>query len=159
MTTTLENEPIVNTPRPTGKAGPTMKISCDREQFLHAFQTVASVAPSRSPKPILQNVKLEVTPEVVTLMATDLEVGIRHQVTGVDIQSPGTVVLSVSRFGSILRESTDQTLHLESDGQNTTIRGERSKFKLPRRIRPTSRRWPVSTKSTSIRYRPDCFAS
>lgn len=117
--------------RPTGKAGPTMKISCDREQLLHAFQTVASVAPSRSPKPILQNVKLEVTDKAVTLLATDLEVGIRHQVSGVDIQSAGVVILSVTRFGSILRESTDETLHLESDGQGTTIRGERSQFRLP----------------------------
>jgi DNA polymerase-3 subunit beta len=108
-----------------------MKISCDREQLLHAFQTVASVAPSRSPKPILQNVKLEVSDKDVTLLATDLEVGIRHQVTGVDIQAPGMAVLSVTRFGSILRESTDQTLHLEADGQGITIRGERSQFRLP----------------------------
>jgi DNA polymerase-3 subunit beta len=108
-----------------------MKISCDREQLLQAFQTVASVAPARSPKPILQNVKLEVSESSVTLLATDLEVGIRHLVSGVDIQSPGVVVLSVTRFGSILRESTDQVLNLESDGQGTTIRGERSQFRLP----------------------------
>ena len=37
-----------------------MKIQCEREKLLHAFQTAASVAPSRSPKPILQNLKLEV---------------------------------------------------------------------------------------------------
>jgi DNA polymerase-3 subunit beta len=108
-----------------------MKISCDREQLLHAFQTAASVAPARSPKPILQNVKLEVTAEQAVLSATDLEVGIRHQVAGVDIQTPGVVILSVARFGSILRESTDQTLHLESDAHGVTIRGERSQFRLP----------------------------
>ena len=60
-----------------------MKISCDREQLLQAFQTAAAVAPARSPKPILQNVKLEATKEGVILMATDLEVGIRHAVQGV----------------------------------------------------------------------------
>lgn len=108
-----------------------MKISCDREQLLHAFQTVASVAPQRSPKPILQNVKLEVGSEDATLLATDLEVGIRHQVDGVDIQTPGMAVLSVSRFGSILREGNDQTLHLENDGTGITVRGERSQFRLP----------------------------
>ena len=107
-----------------------MKVSCDREQLLQAFQTVASVAPSRSPKPILQNVKLEAEGESVILSATDLEVGIRHSVSGVDVQSPGVVVLSVSRFGSILRESSDETLHMEADGQGTTIRGERSQFRL-----------------------------
>lgn len=136
MSTTLEDQAAFDSSettatRSTGKAGPNMKISCDREQLLHAFQTVASVAPARSPKPILQNVKLEVTDQAVTLLATDLEVGIRHQVSGVDIQSTGVVILSVTRFGSILRESTDETLHLEGDGQGTTIRGERSQFRLP----------------------------
>ena len=131
LETTLEGQPTAESSRPAGKTGRAMKISCDREQLLQAFQTVASVAPSRSPKPILQNVKLEVTDKSAVLLATDLEVGIRHQVTGVDIESPGVVVLSVSRFGSILRESTDQTLHLESDSTGTTIRGERSQFRLP----------------------------
>ncbi|MCG8450708.1 MAG: DNA polymerase III subunit beta [Pirellulales bacterium] len=107
-----------------------MKISCDREQLLQAFQTVASVAPMRSPKPILQNVKMEAVEQGVILSATDLEVGIRYFVEGVDVQSAGVAVLSVTRFGSILRESTDETLHLESDGQGTTIRGERSQFRL-----------------------------
>lgn len=108
-----------------------MKISCNREQLLSAFQTVATVAPSRSPKPILQNIKLEVTEQGATLMATDLEVGIRHTVSGIDIQTPGVALLSVARFGSIVRESTDETLHLESDSQGTTIRGARSQFQLP----------------------------
>jgi DNA polymerase III subunit beta len=130
MSTVLEGQPSETT-RTTGKGSKSMKISCDREQLLHAFQTVASVAPSRSPKPILQNVKLEATSDAVTLLATDLEVGIRHQVSGVDIQVPGTAVLSVARFGSILRESNDQTLHLECDASGITIRGERSQFRLP----------------------------
>lgn len=108
-----------------------MKLSCDREQLLQAFQTAAAVAPSRSPKPILQNVKLEATSDGVTLTATDLEVGIRHQVSGVDVEAPGAIVLSVTRFGSILRESADETLQIESDGNNTTIRGQRSQFSLP----------------------------
>jgi DNA polymerase-3 subunit beta len=108
-----------------------MRISSDREQLLQAFQTVSTVAPSRSPKPILQNVKLDASAEAVALTATDLEIGIRHAVSGVDVQAPGSIVLSVARFGSILRENTDQTLHIESDGSGTTIRGERSKFQLP----------------------------
>jgi DNA polymerase-3 subunit beta len=108
-----------------------MKISCNREPLLQAFQTVASVAPARSPKPILQNVKLEVTDQGVELTATDLEVGIRHTVSGVDIQVPGSVILSVTRFGSIIRESTDESLYLETDSQGITIRGLRSQFQLP----------------------------
>ncbi len=130
MTTTLEDKNAAETSRPSAKANQVMKISCDREQLLQAFQTVATVVPARSPKPILQNVKLEVTADQATLLATDLEIGIRHQVSGVDVQTPGVVVLSVARFGSILRESTDETIHIESDDQGVVIRGERSQFRL-----------------------------
>src|SRR5918994_1559800 len=108
-----------------------MKITCNREKLLNAFQTVAAVAPARSPKPILQNVKLDVAPNTATLMATDLEVGIRYEVTGIEVDAPGAAVLPVGRFGSILRESTDATFRIESDHEGTTIRGERSQFKLP----------------------------
>jgi DNA polymerase-3 subunit beta len=43
----------------------------------------------------------------------------------------GSAILPLGRFGSILRESSDATLHLESDPQGTLVRGERSEFKLP----------------------------
>ena len=108
-----------------------MKITCNREKLLHAFQTVAPIAPARSPKPILQNVKLDVAPSSATLMATDLEVGIRYEVTGLEVDVAGAAILPVGRFGSILRESTDATFRIESDSEGTTIRGERSQFKLP----------------------------
>lgn len=109
-----------------------MKITCNREPLLQAFQAVAAVAPSRSPKPILQNVKLEVSEDgSATFMATDLEVGIRYQVEGVEVQAAGAVVLPVTRFGSILRESSDDTFKIETDGKNTVIKGERSRFNLP----------------------------
>ena len=108
-----------------------MKITSNREKLLHAFQTVAGIAPVRSPKPVLHNVKLEVTASGATLMATDLEVGIRYEVPGIEVDVPGTVLLPVDRFGPILRESTDATFRIESDSAGTNVRGERSQFKLP----------------------------
>ena len=108
-----------------------MKITCEREKILAAFQTTASVAPARSPKPILQNVKFEVTSERATLMATDLSVGIRLDASGVEVETPGAAILPVGRFGSILRESSDATLRLEADPQGMVVRGQRSEFKLP----------------------------
>jgi DNA polymerase-3 subunit beta len=108
-----------------------MKITCDREKILAAFQTAAAVAPNRSPKPILQNVKLEVTESSAVFMATDMEVGIRIDVPGIEVETPGSVVLSVAHFGSILRESNDEKLRLEADEQGAVIRGERNEFNLP----------------------------
>lgn len=108
-----------------------MKITCDRERLLHAFQTTASVVPSRSPKPILENVKLEVTADRATLMATDLEIGIRMDVSGFEMQAPGEVILPIRRFGPILRETSDAKLHLESDGSRTVVRVGQSEWQLP----------------------------
>ncbi len=108
-----------------------MKVTCEREKLLHAFQAAASVAPTRSPKPILQNVKLEVAEEGATLSATDLEIGIRVEVGGVEVEAAGSVLLPTSRVGMILRESSDATLELETDGRGTVVRGERSEFRLP----------------------------
>jgi len=108
-----------------------MKAICEREKLLHVFQTAASVVPTRSPKPILQNLKLELTSEAATLIGTDMEIGIRIDVPGFVIEQPGSVVLPISRFGSILRESSDEKLSLQSDGRKTMVRGDRSEFQLP----------------------------
>src|SRR5580704_17375669 len=101
-----------------------MKIKCDREKLLHAFQTAAAVAPTRSPKPILQNLKLEVLDDKAILMGTDLEVGIRIEVEGITVDAPGSVVLPITRFLSILRESTDEVLVVDSDGRKIQVRGQ-----------------------------------
>ncbi len=108
-----------------------MKIKANREQLLAAFQTAAMVAPSRSPKPILQNVKLVVHGQVVELMATDTEISVRLDVEGVEAESDGEVVLPVSRFGAILRETIDETLSVETDGNEILVKGGRSNFRLP----------------------------
>lgn len=108
-----------------------MKIICDREPFLAAYQTAASVAPTRSPKPILQNVKLEATEQGAVLTATDLEVGIRVEATGVQIEQPGSVVLPVAQVNSILRESSDDQLTIELADTSIKIHGQNSRFKLP----------------------------
>ncbi|MHB8971832.1 MAG: DNA polymerase III subunit beta [Pirellulaceae bacterium] len=108
-----------------------MRFVCERDKLLSAFQTAATVAPSRSPKPILQNVKLVVTEQQATLLATDMETGIRIDVPGIQVEAIGSAILPVSRFGSILRESTDVKLLVEADPQGTRVRGDRSEFKLP----------------------------
>jgi len=108
-----------------------MKIICDREKLLHCFQTAAGVAPTRSPKPILQNLKLEVSADRGILMGTDLEVGIRIEVPGIEVEAPGAMILPINRVLAILRESSDEKLSIDSDGTKIQIRGARSEFQLP----------------------------
>src|SRR3954454_4894310 len=101
-----------------------MRALCNREGLLTAFTMVSGVVPARSPKPILQNVKLVVdADEGSVLMGTDLEVGIRHRVLGVKIEEPGSVILPTTRIGSILRTIGDEELMLETTDEHLLVKG------------------------------------
>lgn len=108
-----------------------MKITCNRESLLSAFQTAATIAPSRSPKPILQNVKIEAKKSGTILMATDMELGIRITAHDVEVETEGSAVLPVARFGALLRENSDEKLKITADDQGIKVKGERSEFKMP----------------------------
>lgn len=109
-----------------------MKIEVDRAKFAEAFFAAASVAPSRSPKEILQNVKLTASEGVITLEATDMEIAIRAKVDGeVSVLNAGSVLLPASRTAAILRESSDDSITIESTDIALMIRGKASKFRLP----------------------------
>ena len=108
-----------------------MKVHFERVKFLEAFQVVASVAPSRSPKIVLQNVKLEVDKNKVVLSATDMEVGIRYEVDGVEVDASGSTLLPVVRFLNILREAPDDRLEIEVNDKGIRVHGQRSDFLLP----------------------------
>jgi DNA polymerase-3 subunit beta len=107
-----------------------MKIVCEREKLLSAFQTAALFAPSRSPKEILTSVKLDVDKDGASFSATDMEVGVRVMIEGLDVDAPGSAILPVGHFGAILRENSDEKLRIDATSKGTVVRGERSEFKL-----------------------------
>ena len=107
-----------------------MKIKINREDFLKKFQIAAAVAPVRSPKTILQNIKLKVDKDGGELSATDMEVGVRLQLPIVEVTTPGSAVIPVQRLSLILRESNDEFLEIEADGEKTTVTGQNSRFEL-----------------------------
>jgi len=103
-----------------------------RKPFAERFAAAASVAPTRSPKAILQQCKLTIDADGDgTLTATDLEVGITLDVPGCKASEPGSVILPTKRFGDILTRSADDELSLSVDGNTLVVRGLRSEFKLP----------------------------
>ncbi len=107
-----------------------MKIKIQRESFLKVFQIAAAVAPARSPKTILQNVKIDVTKKLTRLTATDMEVGVRLTVPDVEVETPGCAVIPVQRLSMILRESSDEVLSIEADSDKALITGANSRFEL-----------------------------
>ncbi len=107
-----------------------MKITIKREPFAQIFQIAAIVAPARSPKTILQNVKLEAAGDSVRLTATDMEVGVRISVQDVQVHSPGAAVIPVTRLNAILRESADEQLEITADASKILVTGKQSRFEL-----------------------------
>lgn len=107
-----------------------MKIKINRESFLRVFQIAAAVAPARSPKTILQNVKMDVSKDSGILTATDTEVGVRLTIPDLEIVTPGNAVVSVSRLSMILRESSDEVLVIDANSDKTLITGLNSRFEL-----------------------------
>lgn len=109
-----------------------MKILCHREGMLSALQAVSPAAAARDVKPILQNVKASVEDTRCTLMATDLEFGIRLEVRGIKVEEPGEIILPLAKLTAVLRESVDEELIIESaDDGGIIFRGERSKWEVP----------------------------
>jgi DNA polymerase-3 subunit beta len=107
-----------------------MKLSCSRSALAAAFQTVSGVIPTRTPKPILQNVKLEAAAGQAVLIGTDQEVGIRYRLAEANVEVAGEVLLPTNRVLSILREMQGDAVFIETTDSGTVISGERAKYKL-----------------------------
>jgi DNA polymerase-3 subunit beta len=107
-----------------------MKVACQRERLHNALQVVTSVVGATTSKPVLQDVKLEASGDVLVLSATDLEVGVQFRLGEVEVSQPGAALVPARRFNDIVRNSVDETLLLEWQDSVLMIRGERSQFRV-----------------------------
>ena len=107
-----------------------MKVICNRGALLEALTVAGNVVQARTPKPVLQCVKLTAADDRLTIAATDLEVAIRYTDSQVQIEQPGETLLPADKLRDIVRESVDDTLSIEVNGDDANIRGQDSHFKI-----------------------------
>ena len=107
-----------------------MKIKSKTIQISEAFQLLSSVIPARSPRPTLNNIKIETKDNTVELSATDSEIALRYTLSEVEILEPGVVSIPASKVAAILRETSDETVELESQGEEFLIRTLDSSYRL-----------------------------
>jgi DNA polymerase-3 subunit beta len=107
-----------------------MKVICNRGALLEALTVAGTVVASRTPKPALQCVKLSALEKSLTVAATDLEVAIRYLDHQVQIDDPGEALVPADKMRDIVRESVDDTLSIETSGDNAVIKGQDSNFKI-----------------------------
>lgn len=111
-----------------------MKVICNRGALLEAISVAGNVVASRTPKPVLQCLKLTAEGNALTVAATDLEVAIRYTDNQVQVDEPGEVLLPADKLRDIVRESIDDTIAIEvgegEAGSTASIRGQDSHFKI-----------------------------
>lgn len=98
-----------------------MKAACDRALLTRGVQVASSVAAMKSPKPALGCIKMEVGKDKMTLLATDLEVGIRVELDKMETREAGEALVPAADFHAILRELSDDTITLTSADRETRI--------------------------------------
>jgi len=108
-----------------------MKMVCHREGILAACQLASAAVAAKEVKPVLRNLKAVVDNDRCTLMATDLELGIRLEVRGVKVEEPGEALLQTSRIIAILRECNDDELTIEAGMDACLIQGSSTEFEMP----------------------------
>ncbi len=107
-----------------------MKVIAQTAALQEALALAGSIIQSRTPKPVLQCAKLIAADNVLTVLATDLEVGCRYQVSAVQIEEEGEALVPIDRFVGIVRESGSDSLTIETEKQTVHIRGAGSHFKV-----------------------------
>ncbi len=135
-----------------------MKVICNRGALLEALTVASNVVQARTPKPVLQCVKVTADDDRLTIAATDMSVAIRYTDTQVQVEQAGEMLVPADKFRDIVRESVDDTLAIEVatekdavGGTFANIRGQDSHFKIftqksaSSRPCPTSRARPTSS--------------
>ncbi len=107
-----------------------MKLRVNRQELATALSAVSSVVASRTPKPVLQCVRVDARPDHLLLSCTDLEVGLRYSVTQVEVEQPGEMLLRAETLAKITRESADEILLMEGTDRLLHIRGADSHFQI-----------------------------
>ncbi len=107
-----------------------MKLKIPLYRLRAAFQSVASVSPGRTPKPVLQNVLAQANGKTLTLTASNQETSVRCTLEGVEIEDDsGNCLLPTAKFGQILKVFMGDTVGI-SGGDGLIVTGDRSKSTL-----------------------------
>jgi len=110
-----------------------MKVVCNRARLAEAVGLVSSVALARSPRPILQCLRMQAEDgenSCLTLSATDLELGLKCEIHEVEVIEAGQVVANAAKLSAIVHEVSDETVTLTLEQDSLEVSASGSKFKL-----------------------------
>jgi DNA polymerase III subunit beta len=107
-----------------------MDFEIDKREFLKGLGLMQSVAGRRTTLPILSHILLEWEKDSLYLTGTDLETGIREELTA-KIHQGGKASVSAKKIFEIVRELPEETIHIKKkENQWITIQCGKSVFNL-----------------------------
>jgi DNA polymerase-3 subunit beta len=103
-----------------------MKFLIDRLAFRNALQRVEMGIDRKPTRPILGGVLIQAENHSVTLVATDLEIGIRYRMDEVQVDQPGWAVVPGRELVDVIKDTESETITLciQSGDQCTVTAGE-----------------------------------
>ncbi|HET7713556.1 MAG TPA: DNA polymerase III subunit beta, partial [Patescibacteria group bacterium] len=107
-----------------------MESILEKEDLLHCLYLVQGVVEKRSSLPILSHVLIESKEGVISLRATDLEVGLRQQCKAT-VKKEGAVTTDARKLYEIVRELPPERVALRSTGNGwVEVSSGRSRFRM-----------------------------
>lgn len=111
-----------------------MKLSIEKPELLRGLGRIQAIVEKRNSMPILANVLIGADSKAkdakLTLIATDLEVGVRSEHVAA-IEKTGSLTVSAKKFYEIVRELPEETIQLAATANSyLSIICGRSKFTL-----------------------------
>lgn len=107
-----------------------MDFRCKSSDILRGVSLISNICQSKTTKPILQDIKMVIEDNQLTLIGTDLEVAIKYCIYEVESSEPGVVVIPAIKLLNILREITSEEVSFNSEQRVCNIRSADGKFKL-----------------------------
>ena len=107
-----------------------MNFEIEKREFLRGLSLMQSVAGRKTTLPILSHILLEWEKNLLLLTGTDLETGIREELTS-KVHQKGKASVSAKKLYEIVRELPDETIHIQKkENQWITLQCGKSVFNL-----------------------------
>jgi len=95
-----------------------MEFSIRQKDLSSVIQDVQRAVASHTTMPVLSGIKITAENGIITLTATDLEIGIESKAEG-KITQEGSLVLPAQHFGNIVRELPAEEIHIVAQTSST----------------------------------------
>ena len=117
-----------------------MKFQIKKEKLLKSLTLIQGVVEKKKTLPILANVLLEAHGNILTITATDLEIGIKIK-NEAEINKEGKITVSAKKLFEITKELSDSIIKIETKDNNwIEIKSGNAKFNI---VALTSEEYPT----------------